>query len=80
MCDKLSINKDFILGFEEVESLVAFHYNTPNNTLGLFWQDLSDFVALFPRHKRKKTLLKNLQQDAKRRKRQSMQTVVYGIR
>lgn len=79
ICDKLSINKDFILGFEEVESLVAFHYNTPNNTLGLFWQDLSDFVAIFPRHKRKNTSLKSLQQDAKRRKRQSMQTVVYGV-
>lgn len=79
MCNKLAVNKDFILGFEEVESLVAFHYNTPNNTLGLFWQDLSDFVALFPRHKRQKTSLRNLQQDAKRRKQQSIHTVVYGI-
>lgn len=79
MCNNLSISKDYILGFDEVESLVAFHYNTPNNTLGLFWQDLTDFVAIFPRHKRKRTSLRDLQQDAKRRKHQSMQTVIYGI-
>ena len=79
VCNKLSVNKEYVFGFEEVQSLVAFHYNTPNNTLGLFWQDLSDFVAVFPRHKRKNTSLQQLQKDAKLRKRQSKQTVVYGI-
>lgn len=76
VCQRLSINDDFILGFEEISSLVAFHYNTPNNTLGLFWQDLSGFCALFPRHKTDKTVpLWKMQAEAKaRRKRRSIIT------
>lgn len=77
--NRFNAHKDFAFGFEAVESLVAFHYNTPNNTLGLFWQDLADFVALFPRHKHKRTTLKTLQQDAKQRKNQTRKPIVYGI-
>ena len=32
LCNKYAI-EECILGFEDVASLVAFHYNTPNNTL-----------------------------------------------
>lgn len=53
------------LGFEDVQSLVAFHYNTPNNTLGLFWQDLEGFAALFPRKKKARTTLSEMQKRAK---------------
>ena len=48
LCRKHMIEK-YVLGFDDVSSLVAFHYNTPNNTLGIFWQDLVEFTALFPR-------------------------------
>ena len=67
------------MGFEDVSSLVAFHYNTPNNTLGLFWQDLMDFSALFPRKKKQRTGLSVMQQNARNRKRVEEPPVVFGI-
>lgn len=76
---RFALNEDFALGFGEVEALVAFHYNTPNNTLGLFWQDLTGFCALFPRHKREKTTLREMQNAAKARKKQKSVVTVYGI-
>lgn len=79
ICVSHSIHKDYIFGFEDVASLVAFHYNTPNNTLGLFWTDLADFAALFPRHKKEKTTLYNMQAQAKDRKKRRQQIVTYGI-
>lgn len=76
---RLALSKDYTFGFEEVEALVAFHYNTPNNTLGLFWQDLAGFCALFPRHKKKKTTLGEMQKAAKTRKERKSVVAVYGI-
>ena len=70
---------NMMLGFEDVASLVAFHYNTPNNTLGLFWKDLSEFAALFPRKKKKKTDLSSMQRAAKNRKYIGQTPVFYGI-
>ncbi len=72
-------NQDFIFGFQEIESLVAFQYNTPNNTLGLFWQDMLGFSALFPRHRKKRTTLMKLQSDVKKRKDAAKINVVYGF-
>lgn len=37
------------LGFHSVQSLVSFEYNTPNDTLKLFWKDTSEYKALFNR-------------------------------
>ncbi len=79
ICTRHSINKNFVFGFEDVASLVAFYYNTPNNTLGLFWYDLTDFIALFPRHKKKQTSLKQMQKDAQNRKNRREQIVIFGI-
>lgn len=79
ICKREKISEDYILGFEDVSSLVSFHYNTPNNTLGLFWQDLADFVALFPRKKRSKTRLSVMQQEAKKRRNRDRAVVIYGI-
>lgn len=76
---RFALNKDFALGFGEVEALVAFHYNTPNNTLGLFWQDLTGFCALFPRHKREKTTLRKMQNAAKAKKKQKSIVTAFGI-
>ncbi len=76
---RLALSKDYTFGFGAVEALVAFHYNTPNNTLGLFWQDLAGFCALFPRHKKEKTTLREMQNTAKARKEQKSIVTVYGI-
>lgn len=78
LCSKHMIEK-FVLGFEDVSSLVAFHYNTPNNTLGIFWQDLIDFTALFPRKEKQRTTLSVMQRKAKNRKNKEEALVVYGI-
>jgi len=37
------------LGFEESESLVAFHNNTPNNTLSIIRCNTEEYESLFPR-------------------------------
>lgn len=41
----------FILGYNKSECLVSFYYNTPNNTLSVFWNSSSTFpwLPLFPR-------------------------------
>ena len=78
LCRKHMIEK-YVLGFEDVSSLVAFHYNTPNNTLGIFWQDLMDFTALFPRKEKERTTLSVMQRKAKNRKNKGEAPVIYGI-
>ena len=70
---------DYIFGFEAVASLVAFEYNTPNNTLGLFWKNYAEFIALFPRHKQKPTTLKTIQDKVKQRKQQNETHLIFGI-
>ena len=79
ICTRLSINKNFVFGFEDIASLVAFYYNTPNNTLGLFWYDFTDLISLFPRHKKKQTSLKQMQKDAQNRKNRREQIIIFGI-
>lgn len=78
LCRRHMIEK-YVLGFEDVSSLVAFHYNTPNNTLGIFWQDLMDFTALFPRKEKQRTSLSVMQRKAKNRKNKGESPVIYGI-
>lgn len=39
----------FSLGFQEAEALMAFYNNSPNDTLGMFWCDSDNNIALFPR-------------------------------
>ena len=79
LCAKNKTNPDYVFGFEEIESLVAFHYNTPNNTLGLFWQDFADFIALFPRHRKKRTTLTQLQKNVQKRKNAKQAKSIYGF-
>ena len=64
ICHRLDVEDKNILGYEQVQSLVAFYYNTPNNTLGLFWKDLDGFAALFSRHNKNRTSLFELQRKA----------------
>ena len=78
ICKKHKVDRN-ALGFEDVASLVSFHYNTPNNTLGLFWQDLIDFAALFPRKKKQSTKLSVMQRNARNRMYAGEVPVIYGI-
>ena len=79
LCVKNNINSNFVFGFDEIESLVAFHYNTPNNTLGLFWQDFADFMALFPRHKKQRNGLSEIQNNVRKRKKAKGAGAIYGF-
>ena len=79
LCAKNKINLDFVFGFDEIESLVAFHYNTPNNTLGLFWQDFADFMALFPRHKKQRNKLNEIQNNVQKRRKAKAAGAIYGF-
>lgn len=79
LCSINKIHSDYVFGFDEIESLVAFHYNTPNNTLGLFWQDFADFVALFPRHRKKRNHLNQIQKNVQKRKNAKNAKVIYGF-
>lgn len=69
ICRKYSVLNDYIFGFNEIEALISFEYNTPNNTLGIIWHNLNDFCCLFKRHKTEKTDLKTIQEKIKKRKR-----------
>lgn len=67
-----NINDDYALGHEKTESLVAFHNNTPNNTLGLFWCDREAYFSIFPRESSPKRLtLYTLQKEKSRRNAQN---------
>ena len=48
-CKNIGVNPQYSLGKDESEGLVAFYNNTPNNTIGVFWQDTGNNKAIFPR-------------------------------
>ncbi|MBR6574223.1 MAG: hypothetical protein IKK61_04455 [Clostridia bacterium] len=64
VCKRFGVKYE--MGYGNIQSLVAFKYNTPNNTLGLFWQDLDGFAALFPREKKSETSLSAMQNRARK--------------
>ena len=47
ICVDKKVGKNAILGYKDVQSLVAFEKTTPNDTLGLFWHSADNFVSLF---------------------------------
>ena len=47
ICVGKNVSKGAILGYKDVQSLVAFEKTTPNDTLGLFWHSAENFVSLF---------------------------------
>ncbi len=73
---RYKVKEDMILGYEKTQALVAFEYNTPNNTLGLFWHEDEEFISIFKRHKKKSTTLSSMQKDASKRKKQRETNVV----
>lgn len=56
------------LGFDESESLVAFHNNTPNNTLPVIRYDTKEYTSLFPRRHDRKPSWYSMKSGKKRRK------------
>lgn len=59
-------DKTFFMGFEKNQLLVSFYYNTPNNTLSLFWRPTSVSVPLFIRSSYKRPTIN----DCRRNKQQ----------
>ena len=47
-----------VLGFKQAEALISFEYNTPNDTLGIFYEDVID-STLFKRKNRKENTCVN---------------------
>ena len=68
LSEKLGISKH-IMGYEGTQALVAFYNNTPNNTLGIFWEDTPKNRSLFPREKRHSPNPKTMNTDKKEKKR-----------
>lgn len=71
------VGNDFILGYGKTQALISFEYNTPNNTLGLFWHEDDNFIAMFKRHKKKSTYLADMQKDVEKRKKQRELDIIY---
>lgn len=46
---EMHISKNYALGKDDSEGLMAFYNNTPNNTIGLFWYSSDKNEPLFPR-------------------------------
>lgn len=46
---EMHISKNYVLGKDDSEGLMAFYNNTPNNTIGLFWYRSDKNEPLFPR-------------------------------
>lgn|GEM_PF-897088 len=56
------------LGYDDSESLVAFHNNTPNNTLPIIRYDTEEYPSLFPRKHESKPLWDIMKSKSKSRK------------
>lgn len=68
---KVAINNKYIFGYEQSEALMAFYNNSPNNTLGIFWEDTDSYNSIFPRKKKEQAGWKtNNYQKTNRRRQQ----------
>lgn len=47
ICSRKKVKKGAVLGYKDIQSLVAFEKTIPNDTLGLFWHSAENFVELF---------------------------------
>lgn len=59
---------EYPLGFDKSESLIAFHNNTPNNTLSVIRCDTEEYKCLFPRKHESKPLWDKMKSESKGRK------------
>ena len=51
MSNNYKIKESLVFGKYDTEGLISFEYNTPNNTLGIFWTDEGSIKPLFFREK-----------------------------
>ena len=56
-------DKSFYMGFEKNQLLVSFSYNTPNNTLSVFWRPSTKGTPLFLRKGKARLTIDNLKQS-----------------
>lgn len=76
ICLKHNVLPTNHLGFDKTEGLLSFEYNTPNNTLGLFWHEGDDFFAIFKRYKKKSTTLTLMHKEAKQRQNERYKKII----
>ncbi|WP_313071183.1 phosphoribosyltransferase-like protein [Lacrimispora sp.] len=55
----IAIKSKNIFGYAQSEALMSFYNNSPNNTLGIFWEDTEIYNSIFPRKKKEKAGWKN---------------------
>lgn len=78
ICDCKNVSKSAVLGYKDIQSLVAFDKTTPNDTLGLFWHSAENFVALFRKNSQpRNTSISSLKGIA--RKNGHKEPVLFGI-
>ena len=78
ICDCKNVSKGAVLGYKDIQSLVAFDKTTPNDTLGLFWHSAENFVALFRKNSQpRNTSISSLKGIA--RKNGQKEPVLFGI-
>lgn len=76
VCLNHKVKQNYYLGYENTQALLSFEYNAPNNTLGLFWHEGEDFFAIFRRHKKRNTVLSQMQREAKQRKQERSKKII----
>lgn len=76
ICLKHNVLQKNHLGFDKTEALLSFEYNTPNNTLGLFWYENDDFFSIFKRYKKRFTTLTLMHKEAKQRKHERSRKII----
>ena len=67
MSKGLGIQKEYIMGYKGSQALVAFHNNTPNNTLGFIWSNTQEYSPLFPRKDEKRPSWQTFRSDKNNR-------------
>lgn len=78
ICTCKSVSKGAVLGYKDIQSLVAFDKTTPNDTLGLFWHSAENFVALFRKNSQpRNTSVSSLKGVA--RNNEHKELVLFGI-
>lgn len=75
ICTERNIPKSKILGRDEVQALMAFYNNTPNNTLGIFWFKTDKNIPLFPRINDEKPGWMRNKKEKEKRKQQNYKNI-----
>jgi len=79
ICERHGVPSCEQLGFNDVQALVAFEFNAPNDTLGLFRHSAKDFAQLFKRKEKHRTTLSTMQAEVKKRKKQRLPCVLFDL-